>query len=981
MQNRLWMKGIVLGILVLFIGSSSAGGYSGYLERLKGIQDTLIDDSKLFNSSIMAGFDDIQKDFEYRKQVIAEEEHYKQLMEEEYLRNRNNHRLSHEFLSHDTFEDLSYIRPLRDVHYYLLDNVSDGVLEKHVSKPRPLPTGRKLYVGGSGSNNYTKIQDALNVAVGGYTVFVYDDSSPYYENIVVHYSNTTLIGENRDTTIIEGANSFEDVITIGDDWVNINGFTIQNGSYGINVWGSSFNTIFGNNISKNKVGGIYIRDSSNNNVYSNYLLNNHKDGIFMFDSSYNRITNNSFKSNGLLFHTSFLSNDLNYFNTHTIENNKLNDGFIRYFKNTTNVIVPSDTTQLILVNCSNFTIKNLNLSGGSCGVQILYSSYNKFNNNNISNNNRTGIDIFTSSENKILNNIILDNNEGGISLSESSNNNIISYNNILNNDWDNIYIVSSTNNLISRNCVSNTNDDGIYIGGHSSNNYIIDNNISNNYHDGIWISESWNNNIDGNILSKNKGHGISLTSSLNNTIINNIFSYNGINIGGRINNLNTHTIENNKLNDGFIRYFKNTTNVIVPSDTTQLILVNCSNFTIKNLNLSDGSYGVDLWYSNYNTLYNNTISKNRVDGIYMKGSSNNNISGNNISNNSANGIFMAGSSNNNNTISVNNISNNKGDGIYLECSSNNNTVFHNTVTNNSGNGIVFSFSSNNTIKKNTILQNYECGIALYICYYYKISDNICISNKIDGIGEMYCFFTTIENNTCLNNMKGIAIRDPSFEHDYLFPTGLNSIKNNTCKRNLLQGILLNSAGNNTLQDNNCSYNSIGIYLYDSANNSIIRNHCNHNDFDGIVLENNSNFNILSNNVAGPYNWVGIVIQTSTFNQLSHNDVYQNVGYGIVLLKTIRNKLHYNNIYDNAEYDLLGLACFDDARWNYWGGGFPNKMVLGWAPVFPWLSAPAKSSGNLDNLVAVDMSTLTGFRSLSSSLLKRELSYPVKGWIS
>ncbi len=44
--------------------------------------------------------------------------------------------------------------------------------------------GNIFYVGGSGFGNYTKIQDAIDNSSNGDTIFVYDDSSPYYENIV-----------------------------------------------------------------------------------------------------------------------------------------------------------------------------------------------------------------------------------------------------------------------------------------------------------------------------------------------------------------------------------------------------------------------------------------------------------------------------------------------------------------------------------------------------------------------------------------------------------------------------------------------------------------------------------------------------------------------------------------------------------------------------------------------------------------------------
>lgn len=92
---------------------------------------------------------------------------------------------------------------------------------------QPLNMGNILYVGGSGPNNYTKIQDAIDNASDGDTVFVYDDSSPYYENIVIEKS-IILLGEDRETTVILGDESWDDVIVnISADEVSISGFTIQ----------------------------------------------------------------------------------------------------------------------------------------------------------------------------------------------------------------------------------------------------------------------------------------------------------------------------------------------------------------------------------------------------------------------------------------------------------------------------------------------------------------------------------------------------------------------------------------------------------------------------------------------------------------------------------------------------------------------------------------------------------------------------------
>ncbi|UCD13534.1 MAG: hypothetical protein JSW60_08255, partial [Thermoplasmatales archaeon] len=63
--------------------------------------------------------------------------------------------------------------------------------------------GKTLYVGGSGEGNYTKIQDAIDDASDGDTVFVYDDSSPYQQESYLNIEKSiNLIGEDRDTTVI-----------------------------------------------------------------------------------------------------------------------------------------------------------------------------------------------------------------------------------------------------------------------------------------------------------------------------------------------------------------------------------------------------------------------------------------------------------------------------------------------------------------------------------------------------------------------------------------------------------------------------------------------------------------------------------------------------------------------------------------------------------------------------------------------------------
>jgi hypothetical protein len=74
--------------------------------------------------------------------------------------------------------------------------------------------GEVLYVNESGSNGaYMKIQDAIDNASTGDTVFVYNGT--YYENLVVNTS-INLIGEDREGTIINGSNT-RDIITVNEN--------------------------------------------------------------------------------------------------------------------------------------------------------------------------------------------------------------------------------------------------------------------------------------------------------------------------------------------------------------------------------------------------------------------------------------------------------------------------------------------------------------------------------------------------------------------------------------------------------------------------------------------------------------------------------------------------------------------------------------------------------------------------------------------
>ena len=264
-----------------------------------------------------------------------------------------------------------------------------------------------LYVGGPGGDNYTSIQDAIDAASNGDTVFVFDNSSPYYENIIVD-KTIDLIGEDKQTTVIDGS-GYGIVVDITVDLVNISGFTIQNSGGSSSDVGlcieSDYNTISDCNISSNNMDGILLDLSSDNTISDNTISLNGDDAIELYDSSHNVISNN--------------------------------------------IINLNDMDGIVLDLSSDNTISDNTLSLNGDDAIVLYdSNHNFISNNIISFNDDCGLIIYYPSNNNIVTvNTIRSNNEYGIYINAS--NNYIYHNNFIHNlqnaddeggnVWDNGY--------------------------------------------------------------------------------------------------------------------------------------------------------------------------------------------------------------------------------------------------------------------------------------------------------------------------------------------------------------------------------------------------------------------------------------------------------------------------------------------------------------------------------------------------------------
>jgi len=170
---------------------------------------------------------------------------------------------------------------------------------KEKIKPEP-PAPVIIYVDDDGTADYTTIQEGVDAAETGQTVYVYP--GVYYENIIIT-KPVVLTGENRDTTIIDGG-KLSSVFQINSDQVTISGFTVQNGmdpldpnaGYGILVSGSH-STVTNNIIKDNEVYGIYIAELYNNNFVSNNYFIGNRVGIASM-GQYDTISNNHLPESG-----------------------------------------------------------------------------------------------------------------------------------------------------------------------------------------------------------------------------------------------------------------------------------------------------------------------------------------------------------------------------------------------------------------------------------------------------------------------------------------------------------------------------------------------------------------------------------------------------------------------------------------------------------------------------------------------------------
>lgn len=278
-------------------------------------------------------------------------------------------------------------------------------------------------------DHFDSVQDAVDGVSAGGTVVIY--AGVYYEHVVIN-KTITVMGENRDTTIIDGGGSGDTVTaTAYAENLEMRGLTVRNCS---TTWPNACLKVVSSSVTIEEC--AFESQSDSGSV-----------GIYFDGSSYSTVENCTFAYGweGITFR------DFSH-------------------NNTVSWCTFTDTTYGISVVESNDTaVSGCTFSNNPRGGVLLgYARGNHISHCQFTNDDWYGIGISYAHDNTVVNNQFYENDKG-------------------------VYLEFSTGNSITR-CVFTNNSYGVYIRDDSDNNTLYHNNFITNTHQAYdECTNTWNN--------------------------------------------------------------------------------------------------------------------------------------------------------------------------------------------------------------------------------------------------------------------------------------------------------------------------------------------------------------------------------------------------------------------------------------------------------------------------------------------------------
>jgi len=708
------------------------------------------------------------------------------------------------------------------------------------------------------------------------------------DGIEVERSNIIIDGDGYRVEGTEGRGGYGLSLS-GITNVTIESTNIKSFGVGIRLAGSSGNSISENNVANNMVGIRLEWGSYNNSISGNHLANNYYGidlGIYCPDNS---IVGNVFAGCGLL---------VSYPYGNKVDGNTVNGKPLVYLEGVSDFTV-EDAGQVILVNCNNIRVENLDLSNATQSVQLWRTSNTIIADNNIANNSYYGINLQFSSNNNTMSGNNITNNSAGISIrfnSESSSNNSISGNNITNNEYG-IDLESSSYNSISGNNITANNNYGIVI---------------------LWSSEY--NSIFGNNITNN-GAGVRLFSSSNNRFYHNDFidntkqvsSYDSVNFWGVEYPLGGNYWSDYNGVDANSDGIGDTPHVIDADNQDRYPLMHpWSPLPVHNINTGLGYDTIQEAINAPETLERHIIFVET--GTYYENVVVNKtvlLLGESV------GTTIIDASGTGNVIDV------RANGVVIE-----GFTLQNSGYDASGIHIGDIIMDNVTIRNNILINN-DCGIDVMDSWYNTISGNN-ITNNYYGILLQYSSENTLRNNRMSGNQRNFWVFGDIPNYFYHDIDSSNTVdgkpmyywfnqQNQTVPADAGYVALVYSA-NITAQNLTLNNNSQGVLLVQTSNSIIKGNNITNNRW-GVSLLFSSNNTVSENNIIDSGS--GIVISDSSNNTICGNDVRNNY-FGIDLSNLYvpfsNNTIYHNNFMNNTEQVFIsGHPSYA----NFWDGGYPS----------------------------------------------------------
>ena len=773
-------------------------------------------------------------------------------------------------------------------------------------------------------DDFSTIQAAVDAASDGDKIQV--DAGFYSENVKINTPNLTIEStEGRDNTTVQAGNPGGHVFEITHDGITIKGFTVKDAGIigtpespsvtraGIYLKGARECEILDNTIEDNSV-GIWLEDGgregwlmgSDSNTIKGNIINNNTAGITVFGD--------------------FFINERVTCDENVIEDNTITSA--------------GSWGGITLEGAIDNQIKNNLVSdaNGGAGLYILYDVEGTIVTGNTFRSNTTGVSILSDTDNKdneIYHNNFIDNSTQA---SDSSSN----------NSWYSDSDPEGGNYWSDWTCPEQQDNDGDgfvdepeidgdgfvakpydqIAGGTSKDELPF-------IHENGWITTDGKGVI--NINTKESFDSIQDAIEDDDTINGDtILVYPG-NYPENVDVWKSVTIQSMTscglslpVVEGFeVYYTENVTirgfDIISDSDghDSGIQLLYSNNALIEHNILSGFYVGIDLFDSDQTEIRDNELTSNEW-GIYLYNSGSNSVYQNIVNSGSGSGIWLGDS--NNNFIEDNDI-HLYHNGIILS-GSEENLIQGNTVSDNSNDGIEVEESDNNQLLWNTVTNN-NIGIDVYDCDNVTISNSTISSNNRYGIDVMYSSKITIENNSpaqsgsiSANAWSGIRLHKSSDCY----------VKNNTLTDNGGDGIYLDESNFNRITGNASTghkaaderYPDSGILLADSSNNRVNGNYLKDNDYgiavDAFDLTSNNN-KIVGNTISS--NDYGIKLQHAYSGTITQNTISYNTTYGIHSGTSTRNMIIHNNIIGDTGTTLAydsGTNSWDneiDQGGNYW----------------------------------------------------------------